>query len=525
MRLFTMRDEDKTKEQLLLELRELHQRITVLENPVFKNEICKTEELEIKKNQTLFKNIIDGSPVPQFVIDQRHQIIHWNQALEEYSGIKEIEVIGTNQQWRAFYSEERPCLADLLVEGATDQIEDWYSGKYSHSKLVEGAFEATDFFPDMLGGVWLYFTAATIRDDFGNVTGAVETLTDVTERKNAELALQKSEAKYRSVVENIQDVFYRSDNHGNLIMASPSFIQLLGYSMEECLNKPIAETFYLNPEDRLEFLRELKEKGSLKNYEVVLKRKDGSQVVVETSSNYYYDENGNMLGIEGIFRDITERKEAEKQLKNSLREKEILLTEIHHRVKNNMQIIYSLLSLQSEYIADKKYKALFIENQNRVKSMAGVHEKLYLSSDFSNINFREYIQDLIAELFISYSIDLNRIKVILNVQKILIGMDTAIPCGLILNELITNSIKHAFNECEGEIKIDFYLEKGSYILICSDNGVGFPEDIDFKETTTLGMQLVRSLVKQLDGIIELYRGNGTKFTIKFKELKYKERLM
>lgn len=544
-----MKDEQKTRKQLIRELKELR-RLKEFnsfkeESPSFKSHIkvnkfrddeseLVTSPIKFKNSSSSeegesytpikFKNIIDGSPVPQFVIDKNHRIIHWNRALEEYSGIKESEVLGTNQQWRAFYSMQRPCLADLLVEGATHKIDEWYHDKYKPSDLIEGAFEATDFFSDMMGGVWLYFTASTIKDDDGQVVGAVETLTDVTKRKNAEKALINSESKYRSVIENIQDVFYRSDNQGNLVMVSPSVRQLLGYEVEESLNKPIAETFYVNSQDRLDFLRELEKEGSIQNYEVTLKRKDGSVIPVETSSHYYYDEEGKVLGIEGIFRDITERKEAENQLKNSLKEKEILLKEIHHRVKNNMQIVYSLLSLQSECIEDPRYKTIFIENQNRVKSISVIHEKLYLSPDFSNIDFTEYLNSLIIEIFISYGVDMEKIKVDVKNHNLKMGMDTAIPCGLILNELITNSIRHAFPYGKGLITIDLQLINGRYVLIFSDDGVGIAPEIDFHKSKTLGLQLIKTLVKQLEGTIELDTRNGTEYIISFNELKYKERL-
>ncbi|MBP7735687.1 MAG: PAS domain S-box protein [Spirochaetes bacterium] len=281
----------------------------------------KNAEEALRSSERRMKAIVDGSPIPQFVVDKDHRVTHWNRALEEYSKIRAEDVIGTSDQWRAFYSKKRPCLADLIVDGKVDMIPGLYMDNYRKSQLVDNAYEAIDFFPAMKGGLWLQYTAAPIIDDDGEVVGAVETLNDITESKRAEESLRRSESNYRSVIENIQDVFYRSDAKGNLIMASPSWAHLLGYeTLEECLGKPIAGTFYYIPEKRAEFLQCLRESGSVMNYEVVLKKKDGMPVTVETSSHFYYDSDGRIAGVEGIFRDITLRRQAEDALRiNELR--------------------------------------------------------------------------------------------------------------------------------------------------------------------------------------------------------------
>jgi PAS domain S-box-containing protein len=288
------------------------------------------ETLEaLQQSEQKLKAVVYGSPIPQFVISSDHRVIYWNKALEEISGIKAEEIIGTRQHWRAFYNEERPCMADLIVDNALEAIPEWYPGKYTLSTLVAGSFAASDYFP-MLGenGKWLFFTAAAISDSNGCIIGAVETLEDITERKRAEEALQRSEANYRSVIENIQDTFYRSDAQGNLIMASPSFLTLLGYeSLDDCLGKPIAETFYYEPQKRAELLRQIKENGSVTNYEVVLKRRDGAPITVEANSHLYFINNGT-TGIEGIFRDITKRRLAEKALKESEEKYRLLVEQI-----------------------------------------------------------------------------------------------------------------------------------------------------------------------------------------------------
>ncbi|WP_321506955.1 PAS domain S-box protein [uncultured Methanoregula sp.] len=276
-------------------------------------------EQALRDSENKLSAIVRGSPIPQFVIDKNHTVIQWNKALESYSGIPAKDVIGTNQQWRAFYPEERPCMADLLVEGRIEKIPRWYTGKYRKSLLIEDAYEATDFFPHMgKTGTWLHFTAAPIRDAQGVVIGAVETLDDITDRKNAENNLRESEEKYRTILNNIQDTFYRSDRDGNLVMMSPSGARLLGFdSTDELMGWNIAEKLYADPADRTRFLEAMKKTGSVEDYPVDLKRKDGSVVTVSTNSHFYSDASGNLLGVEGIFRDITEHRHAEESLKAS----------------------------------------------------------------------------------------------------------------------------------------------------------------------------------------------------------------
>ncbi|MGB3480051.1 MAG: histidine kinase dimerization/phosphoacceptor domain -containing protein [bacterium] len=216
-----------------------------------------------------------------------------------------------------------------------------------------------------------------------------------------------------------------------------------------------------------------------------------------------------------------QRKQAEDQLKASVKEKEILLKEIHHRVKNNLQIISSLLNLQSECFEDEKYRQSYRESQDRIKSMVLIHDKLYQSKDLANINTSDYINGLSRHLFESYNVRSDFIALKTDIEDIAMNIDTAIPCGLIINELISNALKYAFvkgsNDKKAEVKIQLCRDKGDSIeLIVSDNGVGFPKNLDFRNTKSLGLQLVCALVDQLNGNINLDRNKGTAFTIKFK---------
>lgn len=210
------------------------------------------------------------------------------------------------------------------------------------------------------------------------------------------------------------------------------------------------------------------------------------------------------------------------QVNQLMNDKEMLLKEIHHRVKNNLMIIASLLSMQSRDITDEKSKSFFRESQNRAKSMALIHERLYRSTDLKNINIKDYISSLAKELFSTYVTDPDKVKLEIDVEEIKIDINFTIPLGLILNELITNSLKYAFpGDRKGKLKVKLYKENNEYILILSDDGVGFPEEFDYRENDSLGMQLINNLTDQLGGELKMEKKHGTKFLIKLSGKKNK----
>jgi len=261
------------------------------------------------------------------------------------------------------------------------------------------------------------------------------------------------------------------------------------------------------------------EMGKVKAKKPVLEEKEGifklySERLVNKLENKMID----------LKEEITKRKEAEDELrkseekiKASLREKEVMLQEIHHRVKNNMQIVISLLRLQSRKVEDKDMQEMFRECQNRIRTMALIHEKLYQSKDFARINFAQYIDRLTVHVFQSYSVDSNLIAMKTDLEEVFLDLNRAIPCGLIINELLSNSIKHAFPQGKkGEIHIKLHSDKkGVITLVVSDNGIGFPKDIDFRKAQSLGLQMVNDLTKQINGTIELDRKGGTAFKVVF----------
>jgi len=217
--------------------------------------------------------------------------------------------------------------------------------------------------------------------------------------------------------------------------------------------------------------------------------------------------------------EIIERNRAEDQLKDSLAEKEVLLKEVHHRVKNNLQLINSLLNLQSERIRDKESLAVFEECKNRVNSIALVHEKLYESNNLANINFGEYVRTLTAQLFDSFPTRPSIIRLKMDVADVFLEVSKAISCALVINELVTNAIKYGFPKDlnrEGEVKIELIpTDEGTVTLIVADNGVGLPDNFDISSSKTLGMQIIKALVKKLHGSIAVDRSEGAKFSVEF----------
>lgn len=218
-----------------------------------------------------------------------------------------------------------------------------------------------------------------------------------------------------------------------------------------------------------------------------------------------------------LIKEILERRYAESKLKLSLMEKDVLLKEIHHRVKNNLQIISSLLNLQSRQLNDEEARRSFEASKNRIRTIATLHEQLYRSKDLSKIDFRAYMRNMTNYLLSSYGVADDSIKIHINSERIYLDINRAIPCGLIVNELVSNSIKHGFPDgTQGEITVDFNREGDRYVLNVSNNGVQFPDDLDIDNCTSLGLKLVSSLSKQLKGSITLNTKDITRFTLEFR---------
>jgi PAS domain S-box-containing protein len=325
------------------------------------------------------------------------------------------------------------------------------------------------------------------------------------------------------IVSTMSNFLIMLDHDKNIVTINDATTELLGYEKEELIGKSVKYIFADQTPENCKNLFNVNT-NSIVNFETRLKSKYNKVIPVLLSKSVIKNENGDIMGIVCIGNNIVEIKYAEEKIKASLKEKELLLRELHHRVKNNLQIILSLINLQSNGIKDQEDLEIFRESQSRVKSMAIIHEKLYQSADFASINFEEYIQSLVSYLISYYSSEM--IEVEIDVEKgIILNMDTAVPCGLIINELITNSIKHAFKGLKsGKIYIKLQSDDGCFTLIVGDNGIGFPADVDVKNPQKLGLQLVKSLTDQLEGKIEFNGINGAEFKINFRELIYKDRM-
>jgi two-component system, chemotaxis family, CheB/CheR fusion protein len=345
---------------------------------------------------------------------------------------------------------------------------------------------------------------------------------DITGRKRAIDALKESEERFRLFVEGVQDyALFQMDVDGNVTAWSSGAERILGYSEQEVLGKPADVVF--TPEDRAHgeagIELETARKTGRAEDERWHQRKDGSRFFASGVISALRDDAGNLRGFAKIMRDSTERKKAEEQIRISLRDKEVLLKEIHHRIKNNLQVIASLLGLQAGYLRetdDSKALAIIEEMQNRVRSIAVIHQMLYGSPDLARIEFGAYAQKMAKDLFVFYSIDRDRIGLRTDLGTEFLTISQAVPCGLILNELITNCLKHAFPEKQkGVVHVSFSCSDDECILEVADDGAGLREGIEPQKSTSMGLQLVRLIVEQLEGTLSVMTNGGTHFTISF----------
>lgn len=347
-----------------------------------------------------------------------------------------------------------------------------------------------------------------------------EMLGNALERKRVEQVLRVSEERYARAINAGKVGIWECNIQTKEIYIAPNLKAMLGYAENEICNYLDDWTALIHPDDVEAVKVELDAclEGIIPKYELEhrMLHKDGSYMWFLVRGTTLEDINGKPCFIAGSNTDITARKLADQKIKASLKEKEVLLKEIHHRVKNNLQVISSLLRLQAGYIKDEQTLEIFRESQNRVRVMATIHETLYQSNDLAKIDFSDFINKLTTNLMRCYGIGQN-IQIKLNINKVFLKIDTAITCGLIINELVSNCLKHAFKkDSKGKIYIEFLaLGKGIYSLNVSDNGAGFKEDIELRRNQSLGLQLVWSLVEQLEGTIIFNATSGTSFAITF----------
>ena len=344
-------------------------------------------------------------------------------------------------------------------------------------------------------------------------------LRDITQRKEAEKSLAESEEKFRSIVDTSPNGITTTDLDGKINYACQRTLDLHGYERsEELLGESAFKLMAPEEKDRArENLEKTIKKGIMLDIEYLFLKKDGSRFYGELSSSLLKDSDGNPKGFMAITKDITQRKKDEEQIRKDLETRNVLLKEIHHRVKNNMQIIVSLLRLQSQFHEEEHTKKVFKDTQSRIQSMAIIHDALYKSQDLARIDMRDYVQRFATHILHLYEIDPNRIELKINTDKIFIDITTGVPCGLIINELVSNAVKHAFpGNRRGVIEIKLYKTKiGKITISVKDNGIGLPDEIDFKKPKTMGLQLINDLSKQLGGTLRVYTKKGLRITLDF----------
>ncbi|OPY29573.1 MAG: putative diguanylate cyclase [Methanobacterium sp. PtaU1.Bin242] len=495
---WTLKKDEKGKPQSILEINtDITQRVNF--------------QRALRESEEKFRAVADTAADAIVTIDEQGNIIYFNHSL--------LTIFGYNRE----ELENRP-LTVLLPEkikkkhinGANKFKVPENLGKLRQISKTRGLKKDGKEFPMEISiAHWEfekkpYFTAI---------------IRDITQREQAEEELKKSEKKYHSLYSTMSEgmaihhILYNRQGEPvdyKIMDVNPAYEKIMGLNKNEVIGRKASQIYGTIKPPYLKIYAAVAHGGEPAQFETFFKPLNKYFRISVTSP-------GKGIFVT-IFDDITNRKKAEDEIKSSLKEKELLLQEIHHRVKNNLQIISSLLNLQENYVEEEEAVNVLRESQNRVLSMAMIHEMLYDSKDLSSIDFHGYIQHLVYDLFNSYGITSGYVKPEIKVGDIFLNIETSVPCGLIISELVSNSLKYAFPKVGGVLSVDLHLHGDEYELIIADDGVGLPEDLDYTDTESLGLRLVNSLVRQLDGTIKLDRSQGTKFTIKFTELIYKKRI-
>jgi PAS domain S-box-containing protein len=454
-----------------------------------------------KQAETKFRVFLESAPDAIVVVDREGIIVMVNNLTEEMFGYSRGEML--NQPIEILVPER---YRKMHINHRTEYSGHPKTRPMGIGRALTGLKKDGSEFP-------IEISLSPLQDEQGILV--ISIIRDITDRL-------RTEAKFRGFLEAAPDAVVVIDNGGNIVLVNTLTEKMFGFSRGEMIGNRIemlvpARYMHSHIKHRDNFFKDPKTRPMGAGQELSGRRKDGSEFPVEISLSPLETEQGVL--VISIIRDISERKQAEEQIKISLREKEYLLKEIHHRVKNNLQVTSSLLKLQSGYIEDPRVREMFAEGQYRIRSMALVHEMLYQSNDLSRIDFTEYVQNLGALLFRSFGVDTNQVKFNVRADQVFLSIDKAVPCGLILNELLSNCLKHAFpDKRKGEIRIEIDAHSADRISIfVSDNGVGMEGELDLEKRESLGLRLIHRLVSQLEGSIEMVDGRGTIFKISFPD--------
>jgi PAS domain S-box-containing protein len=454
---------------------------------------------ELEWRELLMRQAEELAHLGSFDLDLRNNELHWSDELYRIYGrdLRELKPSYTDFL-SAVHPDDRDALRSRMEQATAD--------------VSPFELEARIMRPDGTVRV-LQTTARTFVDDAGHPVRIAGCCQDITERKQSDAV----RSKLAQLVESSDDAMIVLSTTGTIDTWNHAAAKMFGYSREEVQGQPSAILLTDSPTHRIEDVLSMIRRGKrVPPYERRYKRKDGSVFEASVTASAVTDHAGHIIGISKVLRDITPQKLVEMKMRASLQEKEVLLREIHHRVKNNLQVIASLLNIQVTAEPDAEARKGLAESQNRIHSMALVHQLLYQSKDLAQIDAGEYLEKLVNRLVQGYNIAPDRISVHVSVASLRLDIDRAIPCGLIVNELVTNALTHAFPDSrKGHVLVLLTQENDTVTLTVSDDGVGIPKDVDLEHVRSFGLRIASTLAKQLEGTITLTRKNGTTFSIVF----------
>ncbi|KXK42250.1 MAG: signal transduction histidine kinase, partial [Chlorobi bacterium OLB5] len=469
-------------------------------------------EQELRNSRQKLLLHVERTPLGVIEWDMNFSVVQWNKAAEKIFGWSQSEVL---------YKR-----ADIIIP---DNAKKYVNNIWENLINQKGGERSTNenITKDKRIILCEWYNTPLISDD-GSVIGVASLVEDITERVKAEEQLKQQKEFLRTVIDTDPNFVFAKDWDGKFTLVNKAAAVNYNSTPDELIGKSDAD---FNPSitEVEHFLKDDREvilsgKPKFIAEEIVTDIKTGEAKWYQTIKVPLKGNDGK-THVLGVAADITARKLAEEMTKKSLLEKELLLKEIHHRVKNNLQIIISLLKLQSGYVFDSRDLDIFNKSRSRIETMSMIHEKLYKSDDISRIDISTYLKDLVYHLLKAYHLNTSKIDFEMKSENIRMSIDTAIPCGLIVNELINNILKHAFPDgYTGKITLNLLRSGENINLEVIDNGIGIPDNFSLEGSDSLGFKLVDTLVKQLDGEIKVFNNNGTHFMIEFKELKYKERI-
>lgn len=470
---------------------------------VFSRDVTEQQEAkeEIINKQSQLATIINTTDDIILSIDKKYRVVEYNEVMREIAFLRTGKEIKAGLSFFDFLPKEQHADLKKTYDKAMNgenvvSIEMFFHPKTKVNRIYEAHYN-----PIKING---------------EITGIAIFSRDITEREKASYELMDKQSRLSAIINNTNDIILSIDRDFNLIEYNEILQQLVKHAYGKDL-KPGSSVFdALHPGHHAEMRAIYNRVFNGESVSAIGRFGTGeSQTTFETHYNPIRT-GEKITGIAIFSRDITQQKKSEEDVLKSLKEKDVLLKEVHHRVKNNLQVISSILNLQTAYLKDRATIDILKECQNRIKTMAFIHESLYQNKDFSQINFSEYIVTLVKNLFYSFEANQQKIRPNFDVEPILLNLDISIPCGLIVNELVSNALKYAFKEKgEGAVFIELKKIEGKIKMVIGDNGSGIPENVNFRNTETLGLQLVNTLTEQINGTITMKRNKGTIFEIIF----------